>query len=99
MYLRILNEAIGEPSIEQAAIKGPVRYNGYLINNNPITFQKREYILEVEELPYTFEGHPKHKLWVEFLTNNPHVISNFDTKNYGVLDYLFERYQLMHNCG
>ena len=97
MHLKILNEDIGEPSIQQVLPTSPARFNTYLINNNPITSQKRQYVLEVQELPYSFEGHPKHKLWTEFLEANPHVISNFDTSNAAALDYLFERYQLMHN--
>ena len=100
MYLRILNEANEYMSLLDYSPPRGAKFNNYLINNNPITFTKREYILEVEELPYSYDKrHPKHKQWQQFLEDNPHVISNFDTRNYGALEYLFERWQLMHNNG
>ena len=98
MYLRILHE-VDDKGYEQYPAYKSSRFNGYYINNNPITVDKREYFLEVDGLPYSFKGHPKNKQWVQFLQDNPHVISNFDTRNAGALEYLFERWQLMKNNG
>lgn len=96
MKLKILNEM---NEFSQLPNYSSARFNGYLLNNNPITVDKREYFLEVEGLPYSFKGHPKNKQWVQFLEDNPHVISNCDTQNAGLLEYLFERWQLMKNNG
>lgn len=101
--LELLNENDGQVSstvdygnMPGSGIKG-AKFNGFLINNNPITYQKREYILEVEGLPCSHKGHRDHKKWTQFLEDNPHVISNFDTRDPHKLQYLFERWKLMHN--
>lgn len=88
MDLKILSESlVPMPSYSSN------RFNGYLLNNNPITAPKREYFLEVEGLPYSFEGHKEHDKWVQFLEDNPHVISNSDTRFGGMLDYMFQRWK------
>lgn len=100
MKLKILNESDDNNLSTFIDICPPrgAKFNNYLINNNPISFTKREYVLELQELPYSYDKkHPKHKMWQQFLEDNPHVISNFDTSNYGALEFLFERWQLMHN--
>lgn len=98
MRLRILNEA-NNITILDGNYRS-ARFNGDLINNNPITFDKREYVLEVKELPYSYDPrNPQHKKWKQFLEANPHVISNFDTRNWQALDYLFERWKLIGNNG
>lgn len=100
MKLRIFHEQDASPNYQQLPGYYTGKFNGYLLNNNPITFERRQYVLEVEGLPYSYdEKHPKHKEWVEFLKDNPHVISNFDTRDPAKLEYLFERWQLVHNNG
>ena len=97
MFLRILSE---DNDYTQALNVSGSRFNGYLLNNNPITFSPREYVLEIESLPYTYnKKHPKYKLWTQFLSENPHIISNFDTQDPVKLELLFERWQIIHNNG
>lgn len=96
MYLKILNDDFDASKSIQSSNNGPrgSMFNGYLIRNNPITVNKRQYYLEVEGLPYSFPGHKDHKLWLKFLEANPHIISNFDTRDHGKLSYLFDRWKL-----
>lgn len=92
MRLKILNEDNEFVGVYQPRA---AKFNNYLINNNPISFSKRDYVLEVQELPYSYDKrHPKHREWTQFLEDNPHVISNFDTRNWAALEFLFERWQL-----
>ena len=88
MRLRILSE-----DLVQMPNYSSNRFNGYLLNNNPITDPKREYFLEVEGLPYSYEGAKDHDKWVKFLEDNPHVISNCDTRYGELLDYMFQRWK------
>lgn len=88
MKLNILSEAL-----EAAPSYSSNRFNGYLLNNNPITAPKREYYLEVEGLPYSFEGHKDHDKWIKFLEAHPHLISNSDTRYGEMLDFMFQRWK------
>lgn len=100
MKLKIFHESDGPQTYQALPSYSSGKFNGYLLNNNPITFEPREYVLEVEGLPYSYDpNHPKHKEWTNFLKDNPHVISNFDTRDPCKLEYLFERWQLVHNNG
>lgn len=89
MYLRALTEDNSD-----CPAKGS-KFGNYLINNNPIRVDRRDYELEVEGIPCSFEGHPQHKEWKDFLKDNPHLISNFDTRDHGKLSFLFDRWKLM----
>ena len=95
MKLRILNDDVDPSKVVQngGAAKG-AKFDNYLINNNPITADIREYYLEVDGIPASFPGHKDHKDWIAFLTDNPHMISNFDTRDHGKLSFLFDRWKL-----
>lgn len=70
------------------------RLDTYLVNNNRIYPNERQYVLEIEGIPESRVGSSNHCNWVSFLKEYPHLISNFDSQEPTKMNYLFQRWKM-----